>query len=140
MVLNGGVERKVQHFDAMQWCVEWEEREVELVQLCWILRHTGPTVLNSAPYGTPTVMWQVLIGCLDFTHFNKFELNYFIANYYYFLFLPKFMIFFVYKYRLSSFDLDTEKTPSFSLSWFYYYLSISFFFCHVLRLLYCILS
>jgi len=34
MVLNGGVESKVQHLDAMQRCVELEERGVEFVQLC----------------------------------------------------------------------------------------------------------
>jgi len=34
MVLNGGIESKVQHMDAMQWCVELEERE----ELNWFNR------------------------------------------------------------------------------------------------------
>ena len=60
MVLNGGVESKVQHLDAMQRCVELEERGVEFVQLCWIL-----------PCRPVTAVWQILIGCLDFSHFNN---------------------------------------------------------------------
>jgi len=40
MMLNGDVESKVQHLDAMQWCVELDESG----ERSWI----GSTVLNSA--------------------------------------------------------------------------------------------
>ena len=41
--------------------------------------------------------WQILIGSLDFTHFNNLNSIISLQIIYFILFLPKFMIFFVYK-------------------------------------------